>query len=119
MSRRTERLNDLLREEISWALVRDMKDPRLSALVTVTRVEISADLRQAVVHISVLGTAEEKHTTLTTLQAAAGFFQRGLKPKMDTRYVPYLSFVLDDSIEKEMQMQHLLDTVQPAKEAKE
>ncbi len=118
MSRRTERINVLLREELSWTLARDMKDPRLSALVSITHVEISADLRQAVVHISVLGTAEEKQTTRETLQAAAGFLQKQLKPKLDMRYVPYLTFKLDDSIEQGMHMQHLLDAVQPAKETK-
>ncbi len=118
MTRRTERLNDLLREELSWILTRQMRDPRLSVLVTITKVEISSDLRQAVVHVSVLGTAEEKQTTLEMLRSASGFLQRELKPKLDLRYVPYLSFKLDESIEEGIRMQRLMDSLEPAKEAK-
>jgi ribosome-binding factor A len=118
MTRRTERVNDLLREEISYILAREMKDPRLSLLLTITRVQASSDLRQAVVHVSIMGTPEEKRATMELLRAAAGFLQRELKPKLDTRYVPALAFKLDESIEEGMRMFQLLDTQQGPKQAK-
>ncbi|MBI4340140.1 MAG: 30S ribosome-binding factor RbfA [Chloroflexi bacterium] len=111
MTRRTERLNNLLREEISWIVARDMRDPRLSLLVTITRAEVTSDLRQAAIHVSVMGTAEEKRVILGLLQAATGFLQRELKPKLELRYVPALSFKLDESIEKGLQVQQLMDTL--------
>ncbi|MBI2171808.1 MAG: 30S ribosome-binding factor RbfA [Chloroflexi bacterium] len=118
MSRRTERVNDLLREEISYILAREMKDPRLSVLLTITRVQVSTDLQQAVVHVSIMGTPEEKKTTIELLRAAAGFIQRELKPKLATKLVPFLTFKLDESIEEGMRMFQLLDTPQGPKQEK-
>lgn len=118
MSRRTDRLNDLLREEIGWTLIREMKDPRLSALVTITRAEVAVDLRQAVIHVSIMGTPEEKQVIMETLRAAAGFLQRELKPKLDMRHVPFLTFKIDDSIEVGMRTLQLMDSIKPAPDAR-
>ena len=116
MTRRTERLNDLLREEISHILIREMRDPRLSVLVTITRAEVTVDVRQAVIHVSILGTAEEKKATMEMLRSAAGFIQRELKPKLATKQVPFLTFKLDESIEEGMRMAQLMDNIQTPKE---
>ncbi|MBI4310236.1 MAG: 30S ribosome-binding factor RbfA [Chloroflexi bacterium] len=118
MSRRTDRLNELLREEISWLVSREMRDPRLSVLVTITRVAVSVDLRQAVVYVSVMGTAEEKQATLEMLRSAAGFLQHSLKPKLDVRHVPALLFKLDQSIEEGIRLTQILDTLGPSGEAR-
>ncbi|MBI4202310.1 MAG: 30S ribosome-binding factor RbfA [Chloroflexi bacterium] len=116
MTRRAERLNELLREEISYLLAREMKDPRLSVLITITRVDISADFRMATVYASVLGTAEEKGATLEMLKAATGYIQRELKPKLALKYVPSLVFRLDESIEEGMRMFQLMDSLQAPEE---
>ena len=73
MSRRLERVNELLRQELSQLVARELNDPRIPLLVAITRVEASADLQYARVHVSVMGGDEEKQATITTLQAAAGF----------------------------------------------
>ena len=112
MTRRTERINDLLREEISALLRREVKDPRVGGLVTVTEVDVSPDLRQAKVYVSVLGTDEEKTSTFRALAAASRFLQRELRKRLTIRRVPELSFVADDSIERGARILELLQRAQ-------
>lgn len=100
MTRRTERINDLLREEISDLLRRGVKDPRISGLVTITEVDISPDLRRAKVFVSVMGTDEEKASTFRALEAAAHFVQRELRKRLTIRRTPELAFFPDDSLER-------------------
>ncbi len=114
MSRRTERVNELLRKELSWLLAKEMNDPRLPLLVTITRVDISADLRQAKVFISIMGDGEEKQVTVRMLQAASGFLRRELRPRLTLRYVPALLFQLDESIEEGAQMLQIMDKMHPS-----
>ncbi len=99
MSRRTDRLGELLREELSWLFANQMHDPRLPMLVSITRVSVSQDLRHANVFISVMGSQEEKQSALKVISAAGGFLHRELKPRLTLRYIPELSFRLDESIE--------------------
>ena len=111
MSRRTERINQFLREEIS-KLLRQAKDPRLDSFVTVTEVIISPDLRQARVFVSILGDEKERQRVLKGLTAASGFFRRQLAPRLTMRFVPELSFVLDDSIERGSHLLQIIDQVE-------
>ena len=106
MTRRTERLNDLLREEISELLQREVKDPRLGCFLTVTRVSTSPDLRHAKVFVSIMGSEGEKREALKGLASASGFFHRKLMERLSLRRMPQLSFHKDDSIE---QAAHVLD----------
>ena len=111
MTRRTERLNHLLRQEITDLLQREAKDPRLSAMVSVTRVSVSSDLRYAKVFISVLGTEEEKRGVLAGLHAASGFLRRELSGRLSIRYTPELSFFYDDTMEQAGRVIQLIDEV--------
>jgi ribosome-binding factor A len=111
MSRRTERLNHLLRQEITELLQREAKDPRLSAMVSVTHVSVSTDLRYAKVFISVLGTEEEKKGVLAGLHAASGFLRRGLSSRLSMRYTPELSFSYDDTMEQAGKVLQLIQQV--------
>ena len=106
MTRRIERLNDLIREEISQLLRRQAKDPRLDCFLTVTRVNASPDLRHAKIFISVMGTEEEKEKAMNGLASASGFFHRELMKRLSLRRTPQLSFHRDDSIEMAA---HVLD----------
>ena len=99
MSRRLQRLNTLLRQELSDLLLRQLKDPRLAGFVTITRVEVSADLQLAKVHISVLGSDQEKASTMEAFTAAAAYLRHALMKRLVIRRVPSLTFVLDTSIE--------------------
>lgn len=109
MSRRTERLNHLIRHDITELLQRETKDPRLSVLVTVTQVSVSADLRHARVFISVMGTDQEKTEAMAGLQAATGFLRRELSHRLRLRHSPELSFCYDDTMEK---AGHVLQLIQ-------
>lgn len=100
MSRRTERINELMRAEISDLLLREVKDPRLSGLVTITEVDVSPDLWRAKVYVSVLGTDEDKSSTFRGLEAASRFLQRELRKRLSIRRTPELEFIPDDSIER-------------------
>lgn len=100
MSRRMDRVNVLLRHEISRVLSREMNDPRLARLVSVTEVDSSADLRHAKVYVSVLGEPSDKRSTLDALKSASGYIHRTIRPKLALRNVPHLVFYLDESIEQ-------------------
>lgn len=100
MTRRTDRINDLLREEISDLLRRHVKDPRVTGFITVTEVETAPGLRHAKVFVSVMGTEEEKSAALAGLTAAAGFVRHELAGRLSIRRIPDLTFIRDDSIER-------------------
>lgn len=109
MSRRTERINELLRQEISNLLQREFKDPRVGGLVSITEVDVSPDLRQAKVYVSVLGTEEERVSTLEALGAGAAFLQRELRRRLSIRRMPELTFMRDESLERGARILSLLD----------
>jgi len=111
MAHRIERVNSLIRQEISELLQRQVKDPRLSNFIAVTEVSTSADLKYAKVFISRIGSEEEKQETLSALASASGFFRRELARRLKLRYIPELSFQQDDSIERGDHLLKLIDGV--------
>lgn len=113
MTRRRERINELLRKEISEVLRREVNDPRLKQFITVTEVSISPDLKRAKVFISVMGTDEEWAQALKGLVAASGFLRRELGERLSLRYTPELSFERDKSIEQGSRLLGLIKAVAP------
>ena len=109
MSRRVDRINGLLREEISRLLSREIKDPRLSGLLTITQVSTSSDLRNAKVYLSVLGTDEENSAALRGIQSAATFMRKQLRERLRLKYVPFLTFEIDNSMETSDHIFRLMD----------
>ncbi len=116
--KRTDRLNSLLKEVISEVIKRDVRNPHVAELITVTRVEITKDLHYAKVYISVIGTDEQKKETLAALQSAAGFIAVNSSQKVVMRYFPALTFKLDDSVDKHMRIEELLYKVNQEREAR-
>lgn len=114
MARRMERVNQLLREELSDLARRQLKDPRLGALMTITEVDASPDLRHARVHVSVMGDAEEQQAAIDALSAAAGYLRRGLRGRLKLRHIPELQFQHDRSMERGSQLLSLIDQVNAA-----
>lgn len=110
MSRRTRQVGDLLREEVTDIIRTEVKDPRIG-FFTITQVEVPADLRSARVHVSVLGTDEERVATLAALRSAAGFIRHHLKPRLHMRQIPELEFRDDRSMEYAEQISRALRTV--------
>jgi ribosome-binding factor A len=113
MNRRLQRLNGLFREELA-DLIRDIRDPRLASIVSITRVDVSPDLEKAVVHASVLGTNDEKHNSIAALSRAAPFLRRELLSRIRIRRVPTLEFHLDQTIEEAAHVLDLMKQVIPA-----
>jgi ribosome-binding factor A len=107
-SRRQRRVSDLIQKEISELLQRKVNDPRLS-FVTVTAVEVSADLRQAHIYVSTMGDQKVREEMLTGLKHATGFLRQELGSRLALRYIPNLNFHLDDSLERSQRIMQLLD----------
>lgn len=110
MSRRSERVGELIREEISDLIRKEVDDPRLrtGALVSITDVEVSEDLRHAKVFVSVLGNPQDTKDALAALTHAEGFLRRALGPRLDLRYLPEIHFYQDDSIQRGARVDELL-----------
>ncbi len=111
-SSRIARLRELFKEETSAILQRQMKDPRIG-FVSVTDVELSADLRHAKIFVSVLGDDEAKHRTMAGLASAQGFIRTELARRIRLRHVPAVLFRMDDSIERGARVERLLRQVAP------
>ena len=109
MTRRTERINELLRAEISDLLQRELKDPRISGLVSITEVDVSPDLRKAKVFVSVLGEEAEQESTMEAFTAAARYLRQQLTKRLTLRRTPELTFLRDDSLERGAHILALLD----------
>lgn len=116
VSRRQRQVGELLHEEISRIIQYETKDPRLG-FVTVTGVDVSPDLRQARVYITVLGDDTEIKNTLTGLTSAASYFRRLLGQSLSLRYVPELSFKLDTSLGYGLHIDALLDEIKESDES--
>ena len=111
MSRRTDRINEQLREEISTLLVREIKDPRLNGLISITRVVSSSDLRSARVYISVMGGQATKKEALAGIQSAATFLRRELRDRINMRHTPFLTYELDESLEEAAQVLRVMNQI--------
>jgi ribosome-binding factor A len=117
MTRRIERLNHLIRDILSELLQRQLKDPRLSDFVTVTRVSVSPDLQHAKVFVSVMGSESDQGETLKALYSASGFLRKELGARLTLRHIPQLSFQYDNSIERGSYVFHLIEQVASANKA--
>ena len=111
MTRRTDRVEDLLRTEISRLILRDVSDPRVR-LATVSEVNVSPDLKHASIKVSVLGEDDERQNTLDALQHASGFIRARLAQNLKRmRSIPQLTFELDRRAEHSQHISDLLETI--------
>jgi ribosome-binding factor A len=111
-SRRTQKAAEAIREVVSMAIIADLRDPRVEG-VTVTYVEVSPDMRQAKVHVSIMGDETKQRLCLHGLQSSAGFLQSKISDRIDTRYTPRLRFELDMGVKKSLAISKLLDDLLP------
>ena len=112
ISRRVRKAAEAVREVVSMAILTDLKDPRISD-VTVTYVEVSADMRKARVHVSVMGDEKKQQLSLRGLTSAVGFLQKKIGKRIDTRYTPKLEFKLDMGVKKSIEITQILSEVIP------
>lgn len=111
MSQRTERLDELLRQEIGAMLEREIADPRLG-FATVTQVETDPDLRHARVWVSIIGGSAERSATLVALDHAMVYIRRELGTRLRLKRIPDLHVRLDDSIERGTRILQVIDAVE-------
>jgi ribosome-binding factor A len=111
MTRRTERLDSVIQQEISQLLLEQVNDPRLSSLISITRVSTSSDLRHTKVFISAIGDKVDKKEILQGFTAASGFLRSQLATRLQLKHMPELSFQFDDSIERAANLLRLIDEV--------
>jgi ribosome-binding factor A len=112
-SNRNLRVAQAIREVVDSAVLLETADPRIRS-VTVLRAEVSADLRNATVYVSVMGSQAEQARALQGLKHAAGFLQSKVAERLQTRFTPVLAFKLDDSVKKSVAMSRLIDEVMAA-----
>jgi len=109
-TRRQRQVAELLHEEISQLIQHNTRDPRLG-FVTVTGVDVSADLRHAKVYVTVLGDDDDREQTLQGLTSAAGYFRHQMMQTLSLRYMPELSFKIDTTLERANRIESLLDQI--------
>ena len=110
--RRTDRVEELLKQEIARIVAEEVKDPRIG-FATVMDVAVSPDLRHARVFVSVLGTEEEKEATVSALRRASGFIRARVGDEVTLKYLPELRFEIDRSLERVARIEELLDEARP------
>jgi ribosome-binding factor A len=98
------------------AILTQVRDPRVQG-VTVTRVEMSPEMRNATVHVSVMGSAAQQQLALRGLASSAGFLQSQIAEKIETRYTPRLRFELDGGVKHSLEIARVLDSVLPEESA--
>jgi len=111
-SRRVLKAAEAVREVVSMAILTELRDPRIKN-VTVTFVEMAGDMRQAKVHVSVMGDETQQDLTLRGLQNSSGFLQQKVAQRIDTRYTPRLKFVLDQGVKNAIEVGRILEEVLP------
>ena len=111
MTRRTRQVGEMLRQELTDIILREVKDPRIG-FMSITSVEVPPDLRSARVFVSVLGTDQERVDTLDALRSAAKFIRFHLKPRLRMRQIPELEFRDDRSMEYAQQITATLREIQ-------
>ena len=104
---RIEKLQELIKQEMSKMLLREIKDPRIG-FVTVTDVEMTGDLREAKIFVSIMGSEEQVQESLKGLQSALGFIRREIGRRIKIRFTPEISFALDTSLDYSEHIQKIL-----------
>jgi len=108
---RSGRINEEIRREISDIIRNDIKDPRLNAMVSVTKVDVTKDLRYAKIYVSVFGDEQSKENTLQALKSASGFMRKEIGARVNLRHTPEMIIQLDNTIEQGMHIESLLQKI--------
>ena len=111
---RTARLEGEFKRALSELMLTEVKDPRMSKMVGVTRVDVTPDLKYAKVYVSIYDTPEKTEETMEALKSAEGFLRAKLNNKIKVRRIPSLVFVHDTSIEYSIKISKMLDDLHEA-----
>ena len=109
MSRRTEMLGSTIRKELMQIIMRELDDPRLTGMPSITRVLVTRDLEYADVFVTVMGTPAQQTAALNALKHSAGMMRAKLTRLLSIRQAPYLRFQIDEGLKKELAVMDLLE----------
>ncbi len=107
-SHRVERISEAIREVVAQTVLFESQDPRIQG-VTVLRAEVSPDLRNASVYVSIMGTEVKRRQTLRALQHATGYMQAKVAARLQTRTTPVLKFKLDEGVRRSVEISQAID----------
>ena len=111
MSRRTEMLGSTIQKELALVIMRELSDPRLVGMPSITRVKVSPDLSIADVYVTIMGTEGQQNAALNALKHSAGMMRTKLTKVLSLRQAPYLKFHIDEALKKEIAVLDLLRKV--------
>jgi ribosome-binding factor A len=117
VTRRQQRINQLLRDEIGTLLRYETDDPVLASLISVTDVEVTQDLQKAKVYVSTLEEGPDAVAIMKRLRKAARFFRREIAERLNLRHTPELEFVHDPSIARGARVMQLLREIAPSSDS--
>ena len=112
---RMQRVQELMKQELSKIILQDLKDPRIG-FVTVTAVDVSSDLRNARVYVSLMGSEQQIADSWRGLQSSRGFLRREIGHRVRLRYTPELTLELDKSVDYGVHIQELLQKIKKDEE---
>lgn len=110
-SNRIERISEEVKREASQIILNELKDPRISKMISVTKAVVTKDMRYAKIYVSIMAENEEKKSVFEGLKNAAGFIRKELGSRIQLRYSPEVIFEIDDSIEYGMKISNLLKQI--------
>ncbi|HZL34146.1 MAG TPA: 30S ribosome-binding factor RbfA [Tepidisphaeraceae bacterium] len=108
MSRRTERLGSMIQQELAVIIMRELNDPRLQGLPSITRVKLTADLSIADVFVTIMGTPGQQTAALNALRHSAGLMRTRLTKSLSIRQAPFLKFHIDEDARREIEILDLI-----------
>jgi ribosome-binding factor A len=111
MSRRTERVASTIQQELATIIMRELNDPRLTGLPSITRVKVSPDLSIADVYMTIMGSEGQQTAALNALRHSAGLLRLKLTKQLTLRIAPFLKFHIDENLKREMNVLQLLQKV--------
>ena len=112
MSRRLLKAAEAIRGVVSMAILTEVRDPRVKN-VTVVGVEVAPDMKSAKIYVLIMGSEKEQQLSLSGLQNSAGFLQRKIAERIETRYTPRLQFVMDKGVKNSLEVSRILHEVLP------
>src|SRR6266550_2687295 len=111
MSRRTERVASTIQQELALIIIRELNDPRLTGMPSITRVRVSPDLSVADVFVTIMGTPGQQNAALNALKHSAGLMRTKLTKVLTLRVAPFIKFHIDEDLKKEIAVLDLLQKV--------
>lgn len=115
---RSGRINEEMKKELAALVMTDIRDPRLTAMVSITDVEVTKDLSYAKVYVSIFGTEKEKADSLEAIKNASSFLRREIGRRMNLRHTPELVIMLDTTIDRGMHIDDLIRRISNDKDDK-